>query len=342
MSAHPLKIGVAGTFTADPLSLHLTKKLTDHNAPELYVAPYNQITQLSFAPEKLLGEQVDVLIILWRFEDIGFEELDNFIEALKRLRQNFDGTLIISTPPYPHSPQFDVGDLQQVRSGLSAYNKALNHFIEAAQEIDNTNFLNLAGLMENFGAERAHDIRKWYLYKQPYAENFWGEIAAQAARILKAQTIPAKKCIILDGDNTLWGGIIGEDGLGGIELGQDFPGSAFCDFQKYLLHLRQNGIFLAIASKNNPEDVTEIFDKHDAMILKKDHISSWQVHWRSKVESIQAIAEDLNIGLDALVFIDDNPKEIAEVKERLPKVTCLMVPGRNCRIAGFTARSWLV
>ncbi|MCI5060503.1 MAG: HAD-IIIC family phosphatase [Alphaproteobacteria bacterium] len=318
-------IGIAGTFTVDPLALHLKKEL-GKNDPSFAVAPYNQITQLSFNPEQILDAPTDLLIVLWRLEDIGFEELDSFIDTIKRLRENYKGTLIVSTPPYPSTSEFDVHDLSQAASGQIAYAQALIRFTEEVKKINSVNLLNLAGLIENFGSANAHDIRKWYLYKQPYSEKFWKVIAEQMARLISAQTIPAKKCIVLDADNTLWGGIIGEDGVGGIELGQDFPGSAFYDFQKHLLHLRAQGIFLALASKNNPEDVQEVFDTHDTMVLKRGSISAWQVHWNSKVDSLKTIAAELNIGLDALVFVDDNPKEIAEVTERLPEVTCLMVP----------------
>lgn len=323
-----MTIGLAGSFTVDPLTLHLEKQLETKgfNNPEFCVAPYNQIQQLSINPEVLLGSTPDYLIVLWRLEDIGFGELDSFIGAIKTLRQNYQGTLIVSNCPYPSTPEFTTQDLEQPITGLQAYNNALNNFTKAVSEIENIKILDLAGLMNDFGANNAHDNRKWYLYKQPYAEKFWSVIAEQASRIIAAQTIAAKKCIVLDCDGTLWGGIVGEDGIGGLEMGQDFPGSAHTDFQKYLIHLRSKGLFLAIASKNNEEDVFEVFDTHDAMALKREHISSWQVHWNSKADSIQAIAEDLNIGTDAIVFVDDSPKEIAEVESRLPDVTCFLVP----------------
>ncbi|MEM9469516.1 MAG: HAD-IIIC family phosphatase [Pseudomonadota bacterium] len=332
-----LTIGLAGSFTVDPLTRLLSKDLTNKGfeKPNLAVAPYNQIIQLSMQPEELLGAKTDILAVFWRLEDITADlsnqkqtlhDLDNFIVAIETLRANYSGTLIVSNPPYPSALEFNVHDLEQAETGLHFYNALLARWQESVKEIKGVKHFNLAGLLNSHGAENAHDVRSWYLYKQPYTLGFWKELSAQTARIIAAQTVAAKKCIVLDCDNTLWGGIIGEDGLGGIEIGQDFPGKAFADFQKYCLHLRSKGLFLAIASKNNEQDVFEVFDKHDAMVLKRDHISSWQVHWNSKAESIQAIANDLNIGIDACVFVDDNPKEIAEVKERLPEVECFIVP----------------
>lgn len=318
--APKITIGLAGTFTVDPLIKHIGREA------DYCVAPYNQITQLSFNPESILGGATDVLVVLWRLEDIGLEELDGFIQTIQTLRDNYTGTLIVSNCPYPYTAEHDASNLQQPQTGVLVHSRALEKFTKAISQIENINILNLEGLMNDFGATNAHDIRKWYLYKQPYSEKFLARVGAQITRIINAQTISAKKCIVLDCDNTLWGGIIGEDGIGGIELGQDFPGSAFQDFQKHILHLRSAGLFLAIASKNDEGAVFDVFDSHDAMVLKREHISSWQVHWNSKAESIQAIADDLNIGVDSIVFVDDNPKEIAEVQSRLPEVTCFMVP----------------
>lgn len=335
-SSENMRVGLAGSFTVDPLTRYLSKVLTSKGLgkPAYRVAPYNQITQLSFNPEAVLGGAVDYLLVLWRIEDVvpdllgvnALNELDDFIAALQMLRQNFRGTLIISTPPYPVTPQFDVHDLEQPVTGSVLYHTMLQKVTAAIKEIDGVQILNLSGMINALGLEASHDARKWYLYKQPYTEALWRKLAEQTSRLIAAQKIAAKKAIVLDCDNTLWGGIIGEDGISGIQIGQDFPGSAFRDFQKHLVHLRAKGLFLGVASKNNENEVYDVFDTHDAMVLQRDHISSWQVHWRSKVESLQAIAAELNIGTDSLVFVDDNPKEIAEVEERLPEVTCVLVP----------------
>lgn len=330
-------IGLAGSFTVDPLTRLLGKDLSEKGfeKPDFHVAPYNQLIQLGMNPEGLLGAKTDILIVLWRIEDItpdamnggqAAQDIDNLIEAIKTLRGNYGGTIIVSNPPYPSAPEFDAHDLEQPETGAKLYQSYLERWQQGIQDIHGIKQMNLAGLLNSEGHNASHDARGWYLYKQPYTLGFWKSISTQLSRIVSAQTIAAKKCVVLDCDNTLWGGIIGEDGLGGIQIGQDFPGKAFADFQKYCLHLRSKGLFLAIASKNNEEDVFEVFDKHDAMVLKRDHISSWQVHWNSKVDSLQAIADELNIGTDALVFVDDNPKEITEVQERLPEVECFLVP----------------
>lgn len=337
-----LSIGLAGTFTVDPLTRHLKKALKARNfdVSHFHVAPYNQLQQLSFQPDSLLEGTPDVLIVFWRLEDWN-DTTDSFITTIKTLRQNYKGLLIVSNCPYPSSADYHFSDLQQASMGALQHAQTLAMVTQELNQIENLKILNLAGVIQQIGNDAAHDVRKWYLYKQPYSEDVWRELASLSARTIAAETIAAKKCIVLDCDNTLWGGIIGEDGLGGIEIGSDFPGSAFTDFQKHMIHLRSKGLFLGIASKNNEEDVFEVFDKHDAMVLKRDHISSWQVHWRSKVESLQAIADDLNITTDALVFVDDNPKEIAEVQERLPEVTCFQVPEELAEFPNLLVNSGL-
>ena len=137
----------------------------------------------------------------------------------------------------------------------------------------------------------------------------------------------AKKCVVVDCDDTLWGGVVGEDGLDGIKLDRNsYPGKAFYDFQTGLLHLAERGILVVLCSKNNEADVLEVLDKHPGCRLKRKHLSAWRVNWQDKASNIAEIAEELNLGLDSFVFVDDNPVECGLVKELLPEVTVLQVP----------------
>ncbi len=357
-----LSIGLMGTFTVDPLIPYVGGRLIQKGfaAVDLTVGPYNQVYQLCFNPEATLErDRLDVIVILWRVEDLIpenlyqtllgneaaladlYSEVSQLIDAIATLRKKFEGTIIVTTPPYPALPSFDIHELQQPTTGGMLHTNILNRWIEGLQQVGGIKILDINGLLSNEGYQSSHDARKWYLYRQPYTEDFWSIMGEQLSRIISAQTISAKKCVVIDCDNTLWGGIVGEDGLTGIALGEEFPGRAFRDFQKYLLHLRNNGIFLAIASKNNAEDVFEVFDTHDAMVLKRDHISVFEVHWDSKVESLKNIANALNISTDALVFVDDNPKEIEEVKMRLESVSCFMVPEETAYLSDLLCNTGL-
>ena len=135
-----------------------------------------------------------------------------------------------------------------------------------------------------------------------------------------------KKCIVLDLDNTLWGGIIGEDGFDNIKVGDDPVGRSFVEFQKRLLALNQRGIILAINSKNNFDDAIEVIQKHPNMILREENFASTKINWDDKVTNLQKIAEELNIGLDSMVFFDDDPINQEYVRESLPEVLVMDLP----------------
>jgi FkbH-like protein len=144
-----------------------------------------------------------------------------------------------------------------------------------------------------------------------------------------------KKCLVLDLDNTLWGGILGEDGMSGIALGGDYPGKAYKMFQQQILDLSRQGIILAICSKNNLEDVRQLWMTHPDVVLKEEHFALLRINWNNKADNIREIAQELNIGLDSLVFIDDNPAEREIVKNYLPEVTVPDFPGQPYQLPLF-------
>ena len=344
---HIHSFGLVGTFTLDALTPYLGGELLLNGveAPSLSLAPYNQLHQLCLNPSAYFGEKkVGAMILLWRLEDLFSKPLeqalnddqqinililglDTLLLALGTLREEYSGSLIVSTPPYPSLPSYDPREPATASNrGPKIHGLLSQHWREGIAQIGRIQEFDLHGLLQQVGYDASRDPRTWYLYKQPYSNAFLSQLACQLSRCLISLYKGAKKCVVVDCDNTLWGGVVGEDGIAGIEIGDDFPGSAFRDFQKYLLHLRTQGIVVAVASKNNPQDVFEIFDKHESMVLKREHITEFQVHWDSKVESILAIARALNISTDAMVFIDDNPKEVDEVRKRLPEVRCYVVP----------------
>lgn len=144
-----------------------------------------------------------------------------------------------------------------------------------------------------------------------------------------------KKCLVLDLDNTLWGGILGEDGIAGIKIGGDYPGKSFACWQNALLDLSHAGVMLTVCSKNNESDVLEAWDKNPFMILKKDDFVSWRINWQDKATNIRELAEELNIGLDSMVFIDDNPTERELIKQLLPMVEVPEFPEKPYLLMSF-------
>jgi FkbH-like protein len=339
------RIAIAASVTAEPLEPYLGAHLLAKKLkPRITMAPYNQLRQTCYDHSSVLGsDDFNIIVLLWRIDDlfpdllsVGVEtavavddllaEIKAFADAVAHLRQRFSGTVIVSTPPYPQVPGFELLDLGQVSAGMAIFNAAARLWTQEIGRLERVRLFDLHGLMLHVGMQRAHDWRKWLLYRQPYAEEFWQVAGLMLGRMIAAETLSPKKCIALDLDNTLWGGIVGEDGLEGIQLGDEFPGKAYRDFQRHLLYLKNKGILLAIASKNNPEDAYEVFDRHDAMILSRNDFAAIEIHWDSKVESLKRVARKLNIGLDSIVFVDDNAKEVGEVTERLAEVTCVVVP----------------
>jgi FkbH-like protein len=176
------------------------------------------------------------------------------------------------------------------------------------------------------GSLQSQDDRAWFESKQPCSTDMLVDVAKEVAHIIGSLRVSPKKVLVLDLDNTLWGGIVGDDGLEGIEIGDTSPrGEAFKAFQKYVLSLTERGVLLAVCSKNEYDTAFEPFAKHPEMILRPEHFVSFKANWNPKADNIREIAAELNVGLDSFVFVDDNPAEIEIVRQFTPEVTGLLV-----------------
>ncbi len=171
------------------------------------------------------------------------------------------------------------------------------------------------------------DERYFFHAKLPCSPEHLVDYAHSLASLVLAHLGLAKKCLVLDLDNTLWGGVIGDDGLGGIRIGQGDPESeAFAAFQRYALALRRRGVILAVCSKNTESIAKEVFEKHPEMALRLDDISCFVANWDDKSTNLGRIAQRLNIGLDSLVFVDDNPSERSIIRRLRPEVAVPEMP----------------
>lgn len=190
----------------------------------------------------------------------------------------------------------------------------------------NTFILDLELVSSKLGLNKVFDYKNWYISKQIGSIDFQIAISNHISNILNNRTSPMEKVLILDLDNTIWGGVIGDDGIDGIEIGNTSPiGESFKDFQSYIKKLKDIGVLLAVCSKNESRNAKLPFIKHPEMILKLKDFVSFKANWEPKSENIKAIANDLNLGLDSMVFIDDNPAEIEQVNQFVPdvKTICL-------------------
>ena len=166
-----------------------------------------------------------------------------------------------------------------------------------------------------------------YLSQSFFRGAFLKVYAERIARVSRALKGKSKKCIVLDCDNTLWGGIIGEDGIEGIKLDRNtYPGKVFYDFQKSVMYLFNRGVLVALCSKNNEEDVWEVLRNHPHSLLKKENFSTYRINWEDKAKNLVEIANELNIGLDSFIFVDDSEIECGWISQSLPEVEVLKVP----------------
>ena len=176
------------------------------------------------------------------------------------------------------------------------------------------------------GALYSQDDRAWFESKQPCSSDMLVQVANEVVHIIDSLHQSPKKLLVLDLDNTLWGGIVGDDGLEGIEIGDTSPrGEAFKAFQKYVLSLTERGVLLAVCSKNEYEAAFEPFAKHPEMVLRPEHFVSFKANWDPKTDNMKRMAAELNLGLDSFVFVDDNPAEIEIVRQLAPEVTPLLL-----------------
>ncbi|MGH9426542.1 MAG: HAD-IIIC family phosphatase, partial [Terriglobia bacterium] len=188
------------------------------------------------------------------------------------------------------------------------------------------------------GTAAYRDERLWYLARMRLNPMGFAALAELIAHYVAAYSGRSRKVAVIDLDNTLWGGIVGEVGVRGIVLGEDGPGLAYQDFQRELLKLHDMGIIVAICSKNNPDDAWEVFDRHPGMVLQREHLAAVRINWQDKVSNLREMAEELNLGLDSFVFFDDSPIEREWVRKSIPEVLIPDLPKDPAERAAFLSR----
>ena len=221
-----------------------------------------------------------------------------------------------------------------VREQVAAFNSGLNRLALARQGVY---VMDVEALAARHGYAAWGDARKWHSVRQPLAAASLLPMAREWMRFLHPMTGRTAKVCVTDLDNTLWGGVIGEDGIDGIRLSSDPPGAHFQALQQVLLDLYRRGILLAIASKNNPDDALEAITRHPDMLLRREHFAALQIHWHEKSQSLRAIAAELNLGVDSLAFIDDNPVERQQVRDNVPEAWVIDLPADPAQYAATVA-----
>jgi len=254
-------------------------------------------------------------------------------EAFQRLRMIVDGlrpgvssSIFVQTVVAPLEPLFGSFDRAESGSPFSMV-EALNQRLADWAATGEIVLIDIARLASTVGLEAWDEPRHWHASKLSFSPEMICVYADVVARTIASARGKARKCLVLDLDNTLWGGVIGDDGVDGIQLGQgSATGEAFLAVQRIALELRARGVILAICSKNDDEVARLPFREHPEMLLREDHIAVFQANWTDKAANLRFIAERLNIGIDSLVFLDDNPAERMQVRLELPMVAVPELP----------------
>jgi FkbH-like protein len=264
--------------------------------------------------------------------DEKITELEKYGDFVETAVKNNPGVMFfVSTIDCPHKEILGIKEVREERRIENAWYEIL----AKQNRYDNFYIFDLKRLIEENGRRTFYSAKLWYLSGMKYTMKALTTLQGEIERLVKAYEGKRKKCLILDLDNTLWGGVVGEDGIEGIELSEFKEGARFKELQKRVKEMKNQGIVLAAASRNNRHDVREVFQNHPHMILQEEDFVSLKIDWEPKYRNIREIAEELNIGLDSFVFIDDSPVERESIKHQLPEVTVPDFPGDTSRLESF-------
>ena len=309
---------------------------------EIFEADYNQIDlQINHPgselyesqPEYILIHKTSQKLLLSYYEAIEKEKsgladvlLQKMEQYISTLNQRTSARIIISSFPEINDGLFGNYAARTNVSFLYQIRKLNFGLMELAQRYENVFILDVALLQHQYGVEYAHDRKVYINSSMPESLDFLPLIAKHITDIVQAISGKFKKCLILDLDNTCWGGVIGDDGMEGIQIGSLGMGKAFTELQLWAKNLTQRGIILAICSKNTEHIAKEPFEKHPEMVLRLDDVAIFVANWENKADNIRYIQRVLNIGFDSMVFLDDNPFERNLVRSEIPQVTVPELP----------------
>ena len=339
----PFRLAMLSNSTIDLIVPALVASAARHGiALEVIQPSYDQAAQEALTPDsKVNSSKPDAVLFALDYRalplklSLGEPEASaatvqgvfGYLQALRNgIKNNSNAVCILQTLAPPVETL--LGSLDRalpgtIRSLINGINRELTAYVSETGDV----LLDVAGLAETVGLADWQDPQLWNMAKFSFSDQLIPLYADHVARTIAAIRGKSRKVLILDLDNMVWGGVIGDDGLEGIQIAQgDARGEAHLAVQRLALDLRERGIVLAVCSKNTDEVARQPFEKHPEMLLKLDHIAVFQANWNDKATNIQAIAEELSLGLDAMVFLDDNPVERGLVRKLLPQVAVPELP----------------
>lgn len=356
LTAEPqtLRIGFVHTYTSDLLDPWLGMAGAVQGVEvQGYHAPYGLALQEASAQSALVQHRSHLTVLLLQREDlhpdlsrpitglgsagqtqVRSQALQRVQEVVSLFREHKVGQIVVTFLPRLAGPTLGVYDAQAETSEAvwwATFKAEFGQWLRTS--VPSSLFLDLDEMLQNVGRADFFDKRFWYSARFPFASGAAREISRRIVAVGMALLTPKAKVLVLDADNTLWGGVIGEDGIDGIKLGPDYPGNVFLDFQRRILDFQQRGLILALCSKNNAADLDEVLKQHPHQVLRDEHFAARRVNWVPKAENLASMAKELNLGLDSFIFVDDSDHECAAVRHALPQVEVVQVPSRPTDIA---------
>ena len=335
------RTALLSTFTVDPIAPYLGMAMEEANlAPTFFVAPFGQVTSEFLDPTSATARFRPDLVVAWpSLEDLWAGgalpldgALDGYVEPLVEMAAvaaaaaaKWSAMLVFVLPALPMVRPLGVGDATNPL-GVAAAAYAAREAARVALTI-HTGVLvaDAEDVVRGLATGATFDPRRWYSARIPWSEVAFSILAEQVARLVSLARFGARKVVVVDADNTLWGGVVGEVGPERVDILDNGPGEAYRGFQQYLIELRRAGLVLALASKNNEPEVWRAFGRRE-MVLRQEHLSAWRVNWKPKAENIDDMVAEFNLGLESVVFIDDSPMERDSVVSALPGVRAVAFP----------------
>ena len=346
-SGHLKKISILSNFTLNGISETLKVMSNEEQMDiEVYEGPYNQFRQeilntksqwYNFKPDlSFIILDFGSLIGNIQFQFYSLEErqrekiisqtCNEINDLIKVSLGNQSGKIVFSNFSNPSFSPLGIFDAK-LRYSIRDFVNSLNNTIRDLVLSNNSLFvLDLDSFFLEHGQSNITDEKFRYLADMKISPSFLPLLAGKMMSFIKPLFGKTRKCLVVDLDNTLWGGIIGEDGLRGIQLDSKPPGNCFVELQKVILELYNRGVILAINSKNNADDVKEVFEKHPNMILKENHFAVVRINWDNKASNMVSIAKELNIGTDSMVYLDDDPVNRELIRQNIPEVLVVDLP----------------
>ena len=349
-----IRIGILCSFTMNGLEETMQVKSAEKNIDCItYVGGYNQYNQEILTPESNLYKfSPDITFLLIDTRNIlgdlfhlpysgSTSERKSFVEKKLKEIQNLANTftsrtkskLVIANFGIPTYSSHGIIETK-IEYGFHQMIEDLNRgLINFFANFDSIYVYDFNGFVSRYGENNVFDYKQFFFGDMKISLDYIPYLANDLMGYVIGYLGLSKKCIVLDLDNTLWGGVIGEDGFNGIRLGPEPPGNTYLEFQRVLLSLYQRGIILAINSKNNFDDALKVIKEHPYMVLREEHFASMRINWNDKVSNVKEIASELNIGVDSVVFFDDDPVNREYMKLNMPQILTADLPQDSSQYA---------